>query len=155
MTRGYIVYDAAANRAPGQWYTLVTGLKTKPMIAALITAAHQSTHNTVHINRFSTEDVNGHSRYMLGDFEMKADERAGLLVVLEAQRVAHGIVDGLSLGETLRRVLQVEMREVATDEGYPPAVVNSLLVGLIGFGQRENAITDAIAWVIANQSDWN
>lgn len=144
-TRCYLVIDAAANRTPAQWATFVSGLKAKPMCAALITAARGSTHNTVHINRYSVPDGNGDSRYMLGDFEMREDDRAALLLVMEDQRVALGIPGGLSTRETFRRVLEGEANQISP----------VLTVLIIGFGQRETAKDQGRAYIAANNATWN
>lgn len=146
--RCYLVIDGAAPRAVAQWQLLINGLKTKPMSAALIEKARSSPYNTVNINRLSLD-----SRYMLGDFEMREADHTDLLAVLEAQRIAHGVADGLSARETFRQVFLAEIRAVAIAAGYG-GIAPSLGVEIIGFGPRQTAIDDAQVWLADHKANW-
>lgn len=147
-TRCYLVIDGAAPRTDAQWQLLISGLKGQPMSAALIEKARSSPYNTVNINRLSLD-----ARYMLGDFEMREADRGDLLAALEAQRIAHGVADGLSARETFRQVFLAEIRAVAIAAGYG-GIAPSLGVEIIGFGQRLTAIADAQVWLVANNANW-
>lgn len=149
-TRCYLVIDAAAPRLEEQWQLLITGLKAKPMSAAIIERAQASPYNTVHINRYSLD-----YQYMLGDFEMAESEREYLLGILEAQRIAQGVSEGLSVRETYRRVTLEEIREVAIETGYP-ALAPLLGLEIPGFGQRLTAIADIRAWMydVSRVGNW-
>lgn len=153
-TRCYLIVDGGGYRTPAQWHLLISGLKDKPMCAAIIEKARESTYNTVHINRYSVPNIAGNSQYVLGDFEMREVDRPDLLAVLEAEAIAHGIdTTGLGTREIFRRVLLAEVKEVAVEAGYPQ-LEPLLNVEIIGFGQREVAIADANAWIAAHSSDW-
>lgn len=147
-TRCYLVIDAAATRSTAQWQILISGLKLKPMVAALIERARASISNTVNIHRYSID-----MRYMLGGFEMTEDERDYLLGVLEAERVAQGVADGLTARETFRLVMLEEIRDVAVEAGYP-ALAPLLNTGIIGWGARMTAIANANAWLDVNNANW-
>lgn len=152
-TRVYLVLDGGAPRTQEQWGLLIkgngsAGLKGQPMAAAIIAAAQSSPYNTVTINRYSLT-----GQYMLGDFEMRYEERAALLAVLEAERVAQGVADGLSTKETFRQVLLEEMKDVAVAEGYG-ALAPLLNVDIVGFGNRQDAIDEMQVWFTENVADW-
>lgn len=147
-TRCYLVIDAAATRTPAQWQILISGLKLKPMIAALIERARASISNTVNIHRYSLD-----TRYMLGGFEMAEEERDYLLAVLEAERIAQGVADGLAVRETFRQVMLEEIRDVAVEAGFP-ALAPLLDMTIEGWGARMTAIADANAWLDLNQANW-
>jgi hypothetical protein len=151
-TRCYLVIDAAGYRTSEQWHTLISGLKAKPMSAAIIDAARGDSHNTVNINRFSVPNVAGNSWYMLGDFEIRGEDRDELLAVLDAQAAIHEI-EGFGTRETFRRVLLEEIKEVAIEAGFP-SLAPLLGLEIIGFGQREVAIIDARRWIFARSEIW-
>ena len=152
-TRVYLVIDGGGLRTPTQWQILITGLKAKPMSAAIIAEARSSPHNTVEINRFSLPNLDGNSQYMLGDFEMSNDSREGLLITLEGEVQRHGIDDQLGTKEQFRQVMLAEIREVATDAGFG-ALAPLLDFTIIGFGGRNEAIVAGHVWIEDHRVDW-
>jgi hypothetical protein len=146
-TRVYLVIDAAASRTTQQWNLLKSGLKAKPVSASIIAAARGHAHNMVEINRLSVD-----KRYILGDFEIRHADRGTLLAILNEQATVHGI-SGQSTRETFRRVLLEEIKEVATEAGYP-ALAPLLDISIIGFGSRLTSTAAAHSWIADRRATW-
>lgn len=153
--RVYLLIDASATRAQGQWDALIQAAKNKPMILAVRNAANDNANpcNQVNVNLFSTNPVR---RYVIGDFEIADPNIAALEAVCDSEVTAFNITGVTGYVQKFPAVIQAELRAAATDLGFG-ALAPLLSVTLIGFHltDRLQAIAQAQAYLAANSAVWS
>lgn len=147
--RCYVLIDASAPRDQEQWEALIGAAKDKPMALAIRQAVHGlGPQNHINLNRPSLT-----ARYMLGDFEIHREDKAGLLVVLNEQCAIRGIVEVGALAK-FESLLQAELREAVVDLGYTVPQSENLIFSVLGFGEMFVAIDQVRLWFLANIEEW-
>ena len=149
--RCYVLIDAAATRGASTWNAMLNAVKAKPMIQLLRDKAstRNQPHNQVNLDRGSINPVR---RYVIGDFEIDTNDVAVCAATLDSE-CQRRLILASGTQAKLQALIQAEIQEAAVDLGFV-AIAPLITVTVIGFGLRQNAIDDALAYVSANRAIW-
>lgn len=153
-TRVYFVISVGTlNPNEGQWVSLTQQAKTKPLSAAILSAARAS-QNFIQASKRSLGTGNVLKNTLCG-FEIEDSQVAGVTAVLNAQATIRGVTGTLKNKFTL--VLQGELRDSATDLGYSGAQAAQLIVTLVNNGgfDRTTAIAAVQQYLVDNTLIWH
>lgn len=150
--RIYIAINADTASAPSEnaWRSLFIQARTKPLAHAVVLASRAAQNTPTHDKR--SLSVTYLRRWTLLGFEVDRDDVDNITVVVNAQAIIRGVTG--TVKQKFLGVLQAEFRESAVDLGYTQAQADKLTMYWAGFGDRDNAISEAVAYLVANATTW-
>lgn len=151
-TRCYFVISVGTLASPSEeaWENLAQQAKDKTMISTIIQAARAAQNYLTHKKRsLGTGQVRKNT---LCGFEVEEEHEAAILAVLNSEASSLGITG--TVRQKFIGVLQNELRTSAVELGYTQNQANQLTVSVVGFGTRTEAISEVIAYLVANSSIW-
>jgi hypothetical protein len=154
--RAYFVLDAGATRTLVQWSNLRTQWLTKATPQALV-AYYNSHAGKIWTNISNARLSIGTNvrRYAVLKFEADVNDVDAFQAFIDVQCGIRNIVQA-TYRLKLQALLQAELRESGTDLGFSVAITNTFVVTIVGFGNRDQASSDANAWIhdVSRVADW-
>lgn len=153
--RVYFVIGTGTLPTPSeaQWISLVNQAKTKPLAAAILSAA-RAAQNFISASKRS-QGVAALRKNTLCGFEVESNQVPAIQIVLDAQAAIRGVA-GNNVAK-FQGVLQGELQDSAIDLGYTVPQSAQLSVTVINTGSfaRDLAIVAVQAYLVTNDAIWH